>query len=240
MTDRRMDFLPEDFIERRLQRRTNIICLGLFGVVLIGVVGAYGVTRTQLHMALDERDRIANAYEDAARRIAQLDELQQQKQALVRKARLTATLIEPVPRSNLLAALVNRLPDAASMAELKLTSTKMKKRRAPKTNSSALAKAQAKAEADKSGQTRDASTLPGPVDRYHVDLSLVGLAPTDIQVAEYIADLARCPLLKSVDLVFSEEARVTDVAMRRFKIDMVLNPEADIRDIEPVKLARED
>jgi Tfp pilus assembly protein PilN len=235
-----MDFLPEDFIERRVQRRTNVICLGLFGVVLIGVVGAYGVTRTQLHVALQERERIASAYEDAARRLAQLDELQEQKKSLVRKARLTATLIEPVPRSNLLAALVNRLPEAASMAELKLTSTKTGRRRNAGSDSSALAKAQARAKSGKKGQPGAAGAFPEPVDHYRVDLELVGLAPTDIQVAEYITKLARCSLLQSVDLVFSEERRVTEVAMRRFKIDMVLSPDADIRDIEPVKLARED
>ncbi len=236
MTDSRVDFLPEDFIERRVQRRTNIICLVLFGVVLIGVVGAYAVTRTQLHMAMNERARISEAYEEAARRIAQLDELQQQKQALVRKARLTATLVEPVPRSNLLAALVNRMPDAASMAQLSLSSTKIKSAPLAKPQGSALAGAQAQA----NGPDDAATVQPEPVDRYRVNLSLVGLAPTDIQVAQYMADLARCPLLESVDLIYSEEKRVADVNMRRFKIDMVLDADADIRAIEPIHMARKD
>jgi len=234
MPKAKVDFLPEDFIERRLERRTNVICLGLFGVVLVGVVGAYGVTRTQLHLALQERKRIAASYEEAARRIAQLDELQQQKQSLVRKARLTATLLEPVPRSNLLAALVRRLPEAASMSELKLKSTKIAAAPMPEAAASALAEAEAKAKA--AGEPFNSSVVIDQVDKYRVALTLVGLAPTDIQVAQYISALAACPLLEEVDLVYSEEARVSDAKMRRFKITMILDPDADIRELEPERI----
>ncbi len=232
MSRKPVDFLPEDFVERRIERRTNIICLILFAVVLIGVVGAYAVTRTQLHLALRERERIGAAYEDAARRIAQLDELQHKRQALLRKVRVTAMLIEPVPRSNLLAALAHRMPEAASLENVTLKSTQVQvaPTPAPRTKS-ALADAAKAASKDAA-----AADLEPEVQRYRVELSVVGLAPTDIQVAQYIADLAESPLLESVDLVYSEEARVNGRTTREFKIDIVLDPEADIRRIDGMRL----
>ena len=39
MPDPHMSFLPEDYVERRIEQRTNIICLSLFAIVLIAVVG---------------------------------------------------------------------------------------------------------------------------------------------------------------------------------------------------------
>jgi hypothetical protein len=236
MNDQQLSVLPEDYIQRRRERRTNVMCIGLFAVVLAGLVGAYVVSSTQRRGVLEEQRRINAAYTSAAKRISELDQLHANKQTLMRKAKVTASLIEPVPRSVLLAELVNRMPEGVSFVELKLTSEKMAAETATVAiggNGSALSKAK-----DKDKQKDAEPAGPQPI-RYHCDLQLIGAAQTDIQVAQYMASLARCPLLDEVDLVYSEEKRAADRAERRFRIDLTIDPGADARKIDPLRVARE-
>ncbi len=226
-----LSFLPEDYIQRRVEQRTNLICLTLFAVVLVGVVGAYLVTKGQRVEVLRRQKQISADYAEAAKRLAQLTELRDRKQQLLSKAQITATLIEPVPRSNLLAELINRMPGTLSLSECSLKSKKLASpKRVTPQNQSALANARAAAQQKKQNPEPAQPAAP----RYLVTVNLVGLAPTDIQVAQYMASLARCPLLDEVDLVYSEAGQVNDLTMRRFKIVMTLNPNADIRVIDPL------
>lgn len=238
MAEKDMSFLPEDYIERRVEMRTNLICLSLFGVVLAGVLGAYFVTSRQRAEVLEQQQSINAAFTEAAKRISQLDELQTQKKRLLRKAQVTTTLIEPVPRSNLLAELINRMPASLTLVELELNSKQVDGGvafNAPR--GSALAAASAAA--GKGEGEADAADPQPQVPRFRVDIQLIGLAPTDIQVAQYMTSLARCSLLDSVDLAYSEETRQEDISMRRFRIDMTLDPQADIRAIEPLTVDRD-
>jgi Tfp pilus assembly protein PilN len=229
-----MSFLPEDYIEHRVEQRTNLICLSLFVVVMLALVGAYMVTSRQRHEVIERQKQINAEYAEAAKRIAQLNELQQRKQQLLRKAQITATLIEPVPRSNLLAELINRMPQALSLLELDLESKKL--------TVSPITLAQNKATAMANAKNGKAEATPvidvPPVPKYDVTVSLEGIAPTDIQVAQYMAQLARCELLKEVNLVYAEEKRVDESSMRRFKVVMTLDSAADIREIKPLLAKR--
>jgi Tfp pilus assembly protein PilN len=227
----RMSFLPEDYIQRRIEHRTNLICLSLFAVVLMGVVGAYLVTKGQRAEVMKAQHRINQEYAEAAKRLAQLSELQQRRQQLLSKARVTATLIEPIPRSNLLAELINRMPASLSLLEYDLGSKRLAPPRPPKPKKGRSVMANARE------ATKTADALP-PAPKYLVSVTLVGMAPTDIQVAQYMARLARSPLLDQVDLAYSETARVAGLTMRRFKITLTADIDADIRNIEP--LLRED
>ena len=230
-----MSFLPEDYIERRIESRTNVVCLGLFGLVLIGVVGAYVVTYRQQVSLRRQRQEVNTEYTDAARRIEQLDQLHQRKQRMLQKARVTATLLEPVPRSFLLAELINRMPHTLSLLELKMTSKKITQPviRA-KRHQSALSNATGKP--DRSAAAGSDQDLDGPVQgpRYKITIALKGVAPTDVQVSEYMAALHTCDLLANVNLVISEEKPIMDTTMRQFHIEMSLRPSADVRRMDPV------
>ncbi len=236
MGDEKVSFLPEDYVARRVEMRTNVICLSLFGVVLIAVVGAYLVTSGQRSSVIKKQQEINAAFSDAAKRIQEHDELQRQKKQLQRKARVTATLIERVPRSNLLAELTNRRPEGVTFQELDLKSKKIATASSltGKNAGSALNAATAKGKAD----PKKKNEPPLEVPRYDVTLTLIGVAPTDIQVAQYMAALARCQMLDDINLVYSEESRSNDLAMRKFRIDMRINPDADVRMIDPLIVDR--
>src|SRR4051812_3058349 len=91
-------FLPEDYVARKTETRVNVLILGLFALVLGGVVAAFVVTN-QRWQAL--RQRQANVNEQCVlegHKIEQLNALENQRAQMMEKAEITAALVERVPR----------------------------------------------------------------------------------------------------------------------------------------------
>ncbi len=118
-------FLPEDYLDQMAERRTNLISLSLFAIVMVSVFAAFLVTNRQWSQVKKARASINTQYEEAAVQIERLNELEQQKNQMLSKARLAAALVERVPRSILLAELINHMPPRLGLKEFKLNSEKV-------------------------------------------------------------------------------------------------------------------
>ena len=71
-----------------------------------------------------------------------------------------------------------------------------------------------------------------------VTINLIGLAPTDVHVAQYMSALNQSELFYDVNLVFSEEEEIEDQIMRKFRIEMVLNQNVDPLSLSPKQMPR--
>jgi Tfp pilus assembly protein PilN len=224
-------FLPEDYLAKKAERRTNIISLVLFAVVMGGVFLAFLVTNQKWTQVKQRQEDINGRYQQAALQIRELNQLETQKEEMLHKAELAAALVERVPRSILLAELINRMPERLSLLDFQLESEKLKpvinrdddgdgaKRIGPR-------RAKTKEEA-----SEDNKKIRPP--RYRVELSLTGVAPTDLEVSRYLAELNAYELLNDVTLEYSEEKDVEGQIMREFKINMELAMDADVRSTDP-------
>ena len=227
VNEKKMSFLPEDYVERQIERRTSLVCLTLFAVVLLGVGGVYMIKYRQLSEAESSQRAINAEFAEEARQLELLAALKAQQDEMQGKAEMSAALLEKVPRTFLLADLINRMPESLSLLELTLSTKKVKAAPPPATKS-------ALANAKPDPKAAEKAKAPEPVpDRITVTLALVGVAPTDVQVAQYMAALGRSPLLKDVSLNYSEEAKIEEVLMRKFRIEMVIAPNADVRALSP-------
>ena len=220
-------FLPEDYIEERAERRTNLVSLILFGVVMIAVFAAFLVTNREWTQVRALQEAINSQYLLAARQIDELTELEQQKEQMLTKAELAAALVERVPRSILLAELINRMPPRLSLLKFDLKSEKIRAPRAlPKHRrrgrSSGPKRAPTRAQAS-------AQSEKIQIPRSVVTISMVGVAPTDLEVSRFMAALTSYSLLKDVTLEYSEEFNVDDRIMRKFGIKLTLDSNADVR-----------
>lgn len=233
MSKSNTSFLPEDYVEKKSQRRTNLISISLFVVVMGGIVGAFVVTDRQRVEVAKLQQEINTDFEEAAKRLEQLNDLQSRKQEMMRKARITAMLIERLPRSLILADLINQMPTTLSLLELELQTKVVKVNSRSSLATSALEKAKQKQQ-EKSGH--DEQALPPSSD---VSVRLVGVAPTDVQVAQFMTALGRSSMFVDVNLAFSEEVKMAqDQLMRKFRIDMKLSNEVTAEDIEPKLVQR--
>ena len=211
-----LSFLPEDYLERKARRRANFLC-GALSVIVMGTIGtAFAVcerSMRSLDVAAAEVDR---QYDQAAVRIAQVEKLHAAQKQLVQHAELAATLVERVPRTNLLAELTNALPTGTSLLEFYMESNA---RPAPQ---------------PQNGEAKKADDRPV----FDVKMRLTGIADNDVQVAQFINKLNHSKLLKDVNLVITDSFVQDKAMLRRFQIEMMLNPDAEIRDEPaPAKLA---
>lgn len=227
-----MSFLPEDYVERKLQRRTNVICFGLFCIVMSAVVAAYMVTDRQRQEVMAEQQRVANEFSDAAKRLEQLDDLQQRKARIVRKANVTGALVERIPRTNILSELVNNMPSSMTLLELSMDTKVIP--------ASAQVKPMTALDAAKKDQARKKAGIDEPeIPETETILSIVGIAPTDSQVAEFMTAVAKRPLFQDVNLGFSEQVVFEQQRVRKFRVDIRLNNHVDPHKIAPLMVKRE-
>jgi len=217
-----LSFLPDDYLENKAQRRANVICAVLFLVTMVSIGFAFTTSERSLHAVEQDHERIEKDFTEAARRIEQVQDMQEKQRTMAHQAELTASLLEKVPRSLILAKVTNALPSGVSLTDFVLVSTK---------RASASAAPRTAFEA-KASQTSVVSQV-AQAKTYDVALKITGLAPTDVQVGELLRKLKGVPLFRDVNLIISDweqtgkKATANDQLYRRFQVEMMLDPTAD-------------
>lgn len=217
-----LSFLPDDYMERKLQRRTNVICAMLFFIVMLTIGSAFTITERSVRQVEKEHEQIEQEYTEAAKRIQLVQQLQDKQRRMAQQADLAASLLEKVPRSHLLAEITNGLPAGVSLLDF-IMESRIRAQPVPVKSAFEAKKADtAAAEAKKKG------TPPPPqIKAYDVTMKITGVATTDVQVAQFISKLNQSPLLKDVNLVISDEYKQSDDSqLRRFQLEATLDPVA--------------
>jgi Tfp pilus assembly protein PilN len=225
-----LSFLPEDYLERKAQQRTNVIFALLFLIVGVAIVTTFTIDerRTREELALELA--VEQEYEEAAKRIEQFHELQAKQRTVAQQAELTASLLEKAPRSNLLAAITNATPAGVSLLEFSLDSRRTST--APPPQRSALDQRRAAVQAARtpSSPAPAPNTPPAPAPiHYDVSMKMTGIARTDVQVAQFMQALTRNELLQEVNLLYTDQFELQGDRLRRFQIEMTLNPAASVQ-----------
>jgi hypothetical protein len=171
--------------------------------------------------------------------ISQFEQLQTKRKEMMKAALTTAQLIEPVPKSILLASLTNNLPPGVSLLRLYLIQKEPKKdtaSRESKVNSSPGNKYQAAQHGKTSDQLN--TSKEQSLETY---MDIAGTAPSDLQVAAYIERLSKSNLLQNVALVESKEYKIEDTSFRQFKLTAMLRDNVHLtkEDVELIKSGRE-
>ena len=219
-----INFVPDDYVQNTESSRTNILYLVLFGVVMIALCGSFMTIKIRQRACGFKEQLVNTKMTKIQEAIKKFEELQTKRGEMMRTALTTSQLIEPVPRSVLLASLTNNLPQGVSLLKLGL----LQKESGRSLQSAPTSKYQSKQakKAANAAQVSRESLL-----ETHIDIE--GVAPSDLQVAEYIGRMSNSSLLDNVALVESKEHEVEDGTMfRRFKLTAMLKKE--------VHLTRED
>lgn len=214
-------FLPQEYVEQKRDHRTSILAIGLFVVIVAAVGAAFLHGKGQLQQVIAMQERVIQRTEEAGEQVAMLTALQQSRLQMLERAELAAALVERVPRSVLLAELINRMPDGLGLTQFDLGSTKI--RTPPPAATTGSGRRAARSE------TGPKEPAPVEVPRYVVRLELKGVAPTDLHVSEFLSALNDYALLEQVRLESTEEDLVDEDIVRRFEITCALVADADVR-----------
>ena len=211
-----INFVPEDYIQSNECRRTNLMYLVLLLAVML-MLGASFMAIKIRQKALNAKERFANTKMAEAREaIKQFEQLQAKRKLMMRTALTTVDLIEPVPRSVLLATLTNNLPSGVSFSKLKIVQKQPRKR--PSRAVAITSKFQ-KVRAQK---TAAAQPVLSKEKFLETHIAIEGIAPSDLEVASYIEQLSNSTLLDNVALVESKEHQTDGVTFRKFKLTAML------------------
>jgi Tfp pilus assembly protein PilN len=226
-----LSFLPDDYMERKAQRRTNVICASLFTIVLAAIASAFYVSDKALAVVEKQHAEIEKQFADAAKKIEQKKQMQEKQRLVAHQAELTASLLEKVPRSNLLAELTNSLPTGVSLLDMTMDSHLIAPPPPPPAKT-VYEEKQNQIAAEK--HAAEAAVQP---KKFDVSIKLTGVATNDGQVAEFIKKLSKSTLLKDVNLVVVDEFLLEKEPVRKFQLEMSLNPTAEVKALADSKTA---
>jgi len=218
-------FLPDDFVLETRERRTGLIAAVLFPVMIIAIFAAFLFTNSQWNDVRAMQEVVGERTEKAAKEIAEMRNLERIRAQMNEKADLARGLIEPVPRSVLLALFINTMPEGVTLLEIDLRSEIVK---APKPT----AEEQAKAAKDRARKPKAAAPAaperPVPVQR-RSNIVIVGAAPSLLEVGRWMSALEQIPVLSAVRLELMEEKMIDGADMSQFRMSMAIEPQADLK-----------
>lgn len=230
-----INFVPNDYIQQRQSSRANILYL----MLLMAMIGAIGITfsfiKVRQRVIKAEMDALNARMAQAKEQIAQLEELKTKGKTMLKTMVMTAELLEPVPRSIILASLTNSLPSGVSLLGMNMVEKEIKPAAKPAPKAAPAKKPAPGAPAAKPAAPEE------PQTKIETSLELLGIAPSDIEVASYIARLSGSVLLDQVELIESKERVIDEVKFREFKLKATLKPNLVLtkEDIDSVRLKRD-
>ena len=230
-----INFVPDDYVQQRRASRANVLYLMLL-MTMLGAIGiTFGFIKMRQRSVQAELTQLNQRMSQAQQQIAQLEELKLKSKEMMKTMVMTAELLEPVPRSIILASLTNNLPSGVSLVDFELHEKEVKVIRPRAAKSAGGSQYQKKA-------AKAANAKPEPPENIiETSLEIKGIAPSDIQVAGFIARLSGSILFDNVSLVESKELEVEKVKYREFRLKAMIKSELALtkEDIDSIRKKRE-
>jgi len=228
-----INFVPDDYVQSSDSRRTNLMCLVLLVVVMTALGGSFVTIKIRQRAFHAKEELINTKIARVQQAIKQFEQLQAKRKEMMKAALTTAQLLEPVPRSVLLASLTNNLPSGVSLLRLYVVQKMPKQVSTPVSTNRYQA-----AQANKESAPENIS----PEQLLETQIEIGGMAPSDLQVAAYIERLSFSNLLQNVALVESKEYKIEETTFRRFKLTAMLRYNAHLtkNDVDRIRTGHEE
>lgn len=217
----KINFVPDDYIQQRESNRANLMYMGLLIAVLVGMALTFSVIKVRQRAVESELSAVDERLEKAHAQILLLDKLQAKSKAMMKTALITVELADPVSKSVVLASLTNNLPAGTSLDNLRISDKEVK----ITLPQSGQTQYESKSKSKKKSPAKTKTLI-------ETQIEISGFAPSDIEVANYIAQLGESFLFENVGLIESSEQKDGKYTVRKFKLKATIK-----RD---VKLSAED
>jgi hypothetical protein len=226
-TEESLGFLPEEYLVKRRERRTNVMAVALFITVMASVAIAFVVTDRNWHDVRSARVMVNDQFVLATDQITAMEAYEVRVGKMLEKAHVAVGLLDAVPKSILIAEVIRRMPDGLSLLRFEYKTNEMKSARpkAPAVRSIASSKSRTVEE------EKDVEHEPR---RWRSQVEIEGLAPTDQEVSRFMDAMVDLKLMSRVRLEYSREKEIGEQVMREYRIVMTIGPNADVRQMVQV------
>ncbi len=227
-TEESVGFLPEEYLVKRRERRTNVMAVALFITVMASVAIAFVVTDRNWHDVRSARGMVNDPFVLATDQITAMEAYEVRVGKMLEKAHVAVGLLDVVPKSILIAEVIRRMPDGLSLLRFEFKTNEMKSVRpkAPAVRSIASSASRSvEVEKDVEHEPR----------RWRSQVEIEGLAPTDQEVSRFMDAMVDLKLMSRVRLEYSREKEIGEQVMREYRIVMTIGPNADVRQMVQVE-----
>ncbi len=198
-----VNFLPDWYVQherRRIQSHRLITVLAMLMLVAATLVGLTYKQRNQLqnyHAALQQQIAAAEG------QLTEVSKLQNARTELVRQVKTYRRLARPLNVSQVNEAITALAPESVYLTQLRLGTANRQKRVAVP------------------GQV-DANGKPVYVDESYglYQIVIQGVAPSDVQIANFVGQLAGSGLFRDVQMAHSRAGKIDNAITREFRIHM--------------------
>jgi Tfp pilus assembly protein PilN len=196
-----INFLPDWYVRARRRRihRDRMITIAVTMAIVMGTVMALTWSQRQqlelYHESLQQQIAAAEG------QLTEVSKLKNAREQLRRQVQVYRQLARNIDVRDINAAITALTPDAVCLTRLNMQS-EMRRRRRPDP---------AKSRAE--GRTVYVN------EKYEVyDIRLEGVAPSDVEIANYVGRLAASGLFRNVQMAHSRQGRIGKALTRRFLI----------------------
>ncbi len=218
-----IDFLPAQYHHRQARKRSKpwqaVVTLTFAAIVAVAAVGQF-----RQHAALrGELELLAPQYEQAAAANDRLVKLRTELKEVRAEAALLTYLRHPWPRTQLLRALLEPLPDEILLSELEIT-TGATAATGPSQRRRSRSDEEEKALAALTPAGRDLAALREEVDAVPTVIRVRGATSDSAVLHHYLGALARSSLIQKAELESIERSEREDGRNVRFRATIIVRP----------------
>ena len=200
-----VDFLPERVTIQRAMRARLIRQGHLLAIMLAAIIGLGYFNEGRIGRAEAEMTGLSNQSTIMANRLEQMFKLQKQLSDLMIKARIDNRLGSRTNGMAILGELGQILPKSMSLTSLELDARKMTVKLKPAAGGVATA----------AGTRRAGKDRNKTINR--LKLTITGLSPNNVDVANFIAGLSASPLFEEVDMGYAKNIKFRGKPAKEFQ-----------------------
>lgn len=196
-----INFLPESFIRAR-KRRVRMVREAMLVCVVVVLMASWFVAARGRLARLDSFARFREAEAAAAQeQMSEMVKLRLRHETLTHQVKIQRTLAQPLDHSVIIASVGALMNDTLVLMQLELTGV----RPSPSRDQDAVTAA---------------ATRGRPVQRPDtLALVLVGLAPDDEQITDFVARMQDHKLFDETKMIYSRAANLREMPVREFRIE---------------------
>lgn len=204
-----VNFIPASYVLRQQRRRSSVRQAALIVVLAALLAMWYTASSRSLGELGALVENVEREAATAQARVNEINHLREVERELRRDAKTRQELSPTINTVDVVGTVANAMPTSIALRAMDI----MSERPVPQ----------------KASNTDDANPAAGETPRAiePMKISLVGLAPADVEVADFVGQLTKSPLFHNVKMVYSRPVQTQDVHAREFRIEFEVPLDCD-------------
>jgi len=190
-----INFLPKDYLLKQERAARRVRQTLLIAVVVFCMAGWWVGAYTRVGAMADHAEALDQEVQAANDQMLEMVKLKSRRAELAHRLSIQRELALPLSHTHVLNAIAELMPESVGTRHLSVTATGLSGKRA------------------RSGKSS------GPANPVLL-IELEGIAPNDVEVADFVGQLTDHVLFKQVKMLYARQVELDDVIAREFRIEM--------------------